>query len=693
MSLDNDTQENELLAEVRAGLNLFSVALKNHALYPEANHTRRASLEKAHNWLKDYLERESDLHLTVDRDSLIFQDEVAFQDKAGEQPLVFPLFRDGVQWIEFDEGLTFEELNAFAGLMNRFRTLKEEAGDDLVTAMWDADFAHIKYKTAEEFWENDPLIDIAALKAANEELEASGAGRLIKIGSRTVDQVLGVLNKDQSGQGQSADGGQAAPPSGVAAPTEEEASPLFSELLSNLKNSVLKPKRAGQNLLDTVLPNLGSGEPTRPLNAPVYIDDSASSGQEALPGPVNDEDDSSRSASEATARNLFKAATYYDSQGRDNFWKLSPEEEAVLAAMISDEEHRNRSQDCLEILTILLDESQAPGDARDGRQAHGDLLNFMAAEIRHDLELGDFAFIRGFLETLKEAVKTDKPFLARLVAEFQAKIAAGDVLDALLRDWPQDQATDRSFAELRLFLYHLPPEAIQTFVALLLKGVDPRIEKILVEVSAVAAAKLNSLNVVKLITPLRSASLREMIQVVKNRQLPCPTVLLQGLSHYEIPQVREEAARALLEADPDNIRHLAHLIDDPHLSINRLICAYLALRRIPLAEKLLFDYLNESYLQGRAQSKEHLLNCYRAFGLCSSSWVISFLREILFKKDWKSLLGLEGNWHQQGAALALMMMPERWGAAEILDEAAHSRFRSIRQAWRSAESLRNQAAW
>ncbi|MDR0550003.1 MAG: hypothetical protein LBI10_11430 [Deltaproteobacteria bacterium] len=161
------TQTADLVDQVRGGLQGFIATIKNCALYPDNNQIRQESLTKTYQWLANFLEEHESLKLFVDLNSLIFLGQIVHQDRQSEQNIVFPLFRDGVQWVEFLEGLTLDETLAFINLLNRFRLVKEEDEDDLVTAMWEADFLNIKYKTANEFWDIDPLTEIAALKVVN----------------------------------------------------------------------------------------------------------------------------------------------------------------------------------------------------------------------------------------------------------------------------------------------------------------------------------------------------------------------------------------------------------------------------------------------------------------------------------------------------------------------------------------------
>ncbi|MDR2459390.1 MAG: hypothetical protein LBE38_01205 [Deltaproteobacteria bacterium] len=171
-SIDYDPKK-DLPAEVRAGLQLFVVAVKNCGLYPSNNKIRQFSVEKAYEWFTAFLDENESLRLFVDMDSFLFQGVQVLQEKPGESAVVFPFFRDGVQWIEFLEGLSPQEFLVLMEHLNRFRSLKEEDEDDLVTSMWSSDFQFIKYKTANEFWEIDPVTEIASLKVGFANTEAS----------------------------------------------------------------------------------------------------------------------------------------------------------------------------------------------------------------------------------------------------------------------------------------------------------------------------------------------------------------------------------------------------------------------------------------------------------------------------------------------------------------------------------------
>lgn len=722
-----DKMLQEAASNVRSGLVMFTLAVKNFALYPEANPVRLQSLLAFHKWLESFLEDFENLHLDVEKDRLMLVTEIVYQDKPGEQSLVYPLFRDGIQWLEFLEHVTVEEIGDFIDLLNRFRILKEEASDDLSTALWEADFPHIKYKTADDFWESDPMADIAALKAASEESNDEAAIAYIRSGSSTVGYVLRVLAKDDKATGEgdtaglapgmhlhpSAKGGEdgvdaaiealevilsgegsvkdglVGGGSGSSADSEaegnqgaalraasEDSQTLFVEILSSLGSS--ENKKPQKQLSGTLSPD-GALKP-RSSGSQAVIDENSGDGARLAPiYSLDDDDDDDMSVADVAAKSAFKSSSYFKSEHSEYLWPLAASEEKQLRLLIETEANRNFTKDCLDILMVLVDNAQKLPETTG-------VLDFLADEVKYALSQGDFHYIHNFLKDFKSHAVSDPESLAEIAEEFQSKVVSPEVLEVLTQSWPDNKLTDESLNELRQFLLLLPPEAVHTLVPILTKTQDQRIETTLLEVAAVEICRINA-NVINLISSLKMSAILELIGIFRSAEpkLPCPTALLAGLSRNESPHVREEAARALIECNPESVKHLFHLIDDPNPAINTLVCMQLGKQRSPLVEKILFDYLNDTYYEKKNQAKEHVLNCYWAFGNCASAQSLPFLQDILLKKDWKSLLGLDGHWHRLGAAMALMLMPGEWGGGEILQTARNSRFKNIRQACQTAE--------
>jgi hypothetical protein len=171
-----------------------------------------------------------------------------------------------------------------------------------------------------------------------------------------------------------------------------------------------------------------------------------------------------------------------------------------------------------------------------------------------------------------------------------------------------------------------------------------------------------------------------------------PLQLFLSFTRRFPPPVRAEALSAVLKNNPDNIRFVSHLLKDSDIALNSLICDYFAQNPSRLGEKALLDLLQENYTQKAGQPdgkmEERLINCYMALGRCGSQAALPFFSEVLLKKSWKSLVGLEleDNCHRRGAAMALKLMSAQPEAADILQKALKSPFRQVRQSCEQAEA-------
>lgn len=130
---------------IRDLIGALLIALRNHALYPEDHAISRNAVASLEVRLAGFLAEHGFLRLSVERDRFLAEGEVVHQGPPQEDYLPFQLFRDGIQWIEFRNGITTEELSGFLKMLIRYRTPKEEAEGDLVTALWEAGLPHLNY--------------------------------------------------------------------------------------------------------------------------------------------------------------------------------------------------------------------------------------------------------------------------------------------------------------------------------------------------------------------------------------------------------------------------------------------------------------------------------------------------------------------------------------------------------------------
>jgi len=144
---------------------------KNYSLYPENHVNCERALEQFWLQLDNYLRSHGNLRFDLAKDKLLFQGKVILSEPPEEGNLPFTLFRDGIQWLELQQGIDSDEVEQFLRLLNRYRILTDEPEGDLVTALWEAKFPHIQYYVAEMFWGAEPEFDLSSSHAGQEGAE------------------------------------------------------------------------------------------------------------------------------------------------------------------------------------------------------------------------------------------------------------------------------------------------------------------------------------------------------------------------------------------------------------------------------------------------------------------------------------------------------------------------------------------
>ncbi|MFH1148347.1 MAG: hypothetical protein V1736_11665 [Pseudomonadota bacterium] len=554
ITVTDPTDENIML--VKNIIASLLIALRNYSLYPSDHTMCQNSLSTVHRCLSGFLADDECLRLDVEKDRLLYQGEVVYQAPSQGDSLASQLFRDGIRWLEFQVGLTVDELSVFFHLLNQHRITKEEAEGDMATALWEADFPHLQYKAEGVLNEAHALIDFSLMKTRPEHVQAL----------------------EESAE---------EPPSPSAQTSILEADPIL--------------------------------------------------------------------------------------------FKLTPAEENEIKVMILEEETRNVTDDVLELLMIILKEQRDP-------ENFAATLDFLVEEFQYTLTQAEFTFIRKFLESLtalqEESFVLDKPWVLPLLDDFRKKISSPEVLGDMEQAWPQINLIDADGLEtFHQALMLFPADVVLTLGPMLLKVSFPHIEQLLIEViSAHASRDMQSLQY--LLKEAEEPLIQKLIPMLQQMHELEANKLLIGLTLNSSDPIRKAAINALVARDPQNIRGLFPLIEDPILSVRNLIIDHLRKRRNPLAEELLLDYLEHKRF--KLKDRQHILACYRALGQCASPRSLPFLRETLLKQDWKAFLGIGDFLHRQGAALALLGMQHEEVAQAVLNKAAGSVFLSVRLAYRRA---------
>ncbi len=166
-SLDLGPSKAELKA-LKDVIGSFLIVMRNYAFYPEDHPICRESIANIDHLLKAFLGNHESLRLDVEKDRLLYREEIVYQADPGEDNLGFLLFRDGIRWLDFQKEIKTEEIAGFVKTLNKYRLAHDDAEGDLVTALWEADLPNIRYKAVDIYWEAEPLIDFSLMRPRDE---------------------------------------------------------------------------------------------------------------------------------------------------------------------------------------------------------------------------------------------------------------------------------------------------------------------------------------------------------------------------------------------------------------------------------------------------------------------------------------------------------------------------------------------
>jgi len=146
---DADAKILENVREICAALVRAVTASK---IFP-AHHDSVAFLRKAIcARLRDFLDRYGDFELEIKQSAFLYRDEVVHHEDNPLRSLPYFLYKDGMQKLVFIRGLIDEEFADFLDVVRSVSLLPMDVGD-IVDALWQKDYEHIRYVSSDEFIE------------------------------------------------------------------------------------------------------------------------------------------------------------------------------------------------------------------------------------------------------------------------------------------------------------------------------------------------------------------------------------------------------------------------------------------------------------------------------------------------------------------------------------------------------------
>ena len=353
--------------------------------------------------------------------------------------------------------------------------------------------------------------------------------------------------------------------------------------------------------------------------------------------------------------------------------QLTADEQDNLKKLIEDEEHRNRNEDILDMLLIVLEDEAEEAE-------FGKILELLVQEFENILLHGEFQLAVKILSHLKNLYGTNdalKIWRDPLIDQYFDTISKSEFLETLRAYLPEFKIVEPS--RIRIFrqvLLMLRPSAVLALGPLLSEALSTPLRLRLMEAIGVLSKQdLKPLS--QLLKAPDDQMVRQLVTVVGHLDGKHPQRLLLDMARHSCLDVRREALKQLLRRAGCVHRSFFFMLEDSSAAIRHEILSRLASERTRISEDSLLEYLHQKVFH--VSDFDHILACYIALGKCGSSHSIPFLKTTLENWSWWEMFNIRRSPHRRGAALALseLNLDE---ADKILQQAARSIFPPLKRA-------------
>jgi len=146
----------EKVKSTRALIQTFLQTLKAFRLYEASHPILSKFLERLRKDFDFYFNEFDSFSLQVGEHRLYYRGNVVYENQDIKESLAFVFYKDGIRELQFSKGLEFKEMMDFLNIVRKSDFLNRME-DDLVTLLWEKEFSHITFITADEFLEGSGI--------------------------------------------------------------------------------------------------------------------------------------------------------------------------------------------------------------------------------------------------------------------------------------------------------------------------------------------------------------------------------------------------------------------------------------------------------------------------------------------------------------------------------------------------------
>jgi HEAT repeat protein len=178
------SQVAELLQSLVKALRAFQMYLPNNPIYQRAVLNVRSAFGPIWGATDEIVLQvvETDFH---------WEQEVVYHQLTKSESLAWILYKDGLRTLTFRRGVEADEIARFLAVVNRARFLPADAGDDLLTLLWEEEFLWIAYEFAEPFADGVPE------RQADPAAASSAEARQAQVQEEAPPKAPGIVDVDE----------------------------------------------------------------------------------------------------------------------------------------------------------------------------------------------------------------------------------------------------------------------------------------------------------------------------------------------------------------------------------------------------------------------------------------------------------------------------------------------------------------
>jgi HEAT repeat protein len=135
-----------------------------------------------------------ELVLAVGETELRWEDEVVYSQLNKTECLAWMLYKDGMRMLTIRKGAEQDEMVQFLDLLNKARFLPAEAGDDLMTLLWEQDYQFIHYHFIDLFGEGDTVTGSPELPGGEGDPATAAEARRTQVQEEAPPRPKGIVD-------------------------------------------------------------------------------------------------------------------------------------------------------------------------------------------------------------------------------------------------------------------------------------------------------------------------------------------------------------------------------------------------------------------------------------------------------------------------------------------------------------------